>query len=130
MLTLPDRIWAKVDMNPHHCWEWQNATSHNGYGVTGYQGKQWKVHRLVYFAETGELPEVVRHTCDNPLCVRPNHLRGGTTADNVADRVAKDRSKNQHTDKEACVHGHTDWYVYETHRECRGCRLERNTRRH
>jgi hypothetical protein len=34
---------------------------------------------------------VVMHTCDNPRCVNPKHLRLGTQALNTADRDAKDR---------------------------------------
>ena len=31
------------------------------------------------------------HTCDNPECNNPNHLRQGTVQDNIADREAKGR---------------------------------------
>lgn len=42
-------------------------------------------HRAVYYQHTGELPEVVRHLCDNPRCVNPEHLEGGTQVDNMRD---------------------------------------------
>lgn len=31
------------------------------------------------------------HTCDNPICVNPNHLVEGTKSQNSQDMVAKDR---------------------------------------
>jgi len=42
-------------------------------------------HRAVYYQHTGELPEVVRHICDNPRCINPEHLEGGTQVDNMRD---------------------------------------------
>jgi hypothetical protein len=44
-----------------------------------------------HFIKTGETPEVVRHTCDNPACVNPNHLLGGTQQQNIDDRQRRDR---------------------------------------
>ena len=35
---------------------------------------------------------VVRHTCDNKLCINPDHLVLGTHNDNVQDRVNRNRS--------------------------------------
>ncbi|ACP44084.1 hypothetical protein VPP93_gp13 [Vibrio phage VP93] len=35
---------------------------------------------------------VVRHTCDNPRCINPDHLIGGTIADNNRDRAERGRS--------------------------------------
>ena len=42
-------------------------------------------HRRIYFELTGQLPEVVRHKCDNPRCINPDHLEGGTQQDNMND---------------------------------------------
>jgi hypothetical protein len=52
------------------------------------------LHRIVYRVFKGDiLPgNVIRHTCDNPKCINPDHLLQGTHADNVADRVARGRS--------------------------------------
>lgn len=47
---------------------------------------------MVFLDTHGYLPEVVMHTCDNPRCINPAHLKAGTTQDNVNDRVAKGRS--------------------------------------
>lgn len=48
-------------------------------------------HRRVHYEATGELPEVVRHTCDNPRCINPEHLIGGTQVDNMQDCVKRGR---------------------------------------
>lgn len=49
------------------------------------------LHRKVYYEATGELPEVVRHTCDNPRCVNLDHLIGGTQVDNMLDMLQRGR---------------------------------------
>lgn len=57
-------------------------------------GKQYRAHRYIYQKLIGEIPEgqVVRHTCDNPRCINPEHLIIGTHAQNVKDRVERGRS--------------------------------------
>ena len=49
--------------------------------------------RFIYSEMFGEIPEglVVRHKCDNPLCINPEHLELGTHQDNANDRVKRDR---------------------------------------
>lgn len=48
-------------------------------------------HRRVYYEATGELPEVVRHKCDNARCINIDHLEGGTQKDNMQDCARRGR---------------------------------------
>lgn len=71
-----------------------------GYGI-GYatawvkvdgQKKPTTLHRKVFLETYGYLPEVVRHTCDNPRCINPVHLQAGTQLDNVRDMHERGRA--------------------------------------
>lgn len=79
----------------NECW---NCISHKKYGkrypsVT-INGKSWLVHRYYYHLYNGEIPKgmIVRHSCDNPICINPKHLSLGSHQDNVMDRVERLRS--------------------------------------
>lgn len=55
-----------------------------------------RLHREVYCQRHGLRlddieGQVVRHTCDNPRCINPDHLIIGTHADNVRDKVERNR---------------------------------------
>lgn len=52
------------------------------------------VHRHVYQECFGEIPEgmVVRHKCNNTICVNPEHLELGTHIDNMRDRAISGRT--------------------------------------
>lgn len=63
-----------------------------GYASKRLNGKPTGMHRVVFFEQNGYMPEVVRHTCDNPRCINPAHLIAGTHADNSRDMVERGRS--------------------------------------
>ena len=79
------------------CWKWTASRARGGYGqffTSAKDGREWhRAHRFSYIAYRGDIPKgmVVMHSCDNPRCVNPKHLRLGTQADNIKDREQKGR---------------------------------------
>lgn len=82
----------KVTVGPG-CWVWQGTCDDDGYGMFWLDGRMHRAHRVSFSLFVRELDagEIVRHTCDNPPCVRPAHLIPGTHADNVADCIRRNR---------------------------------------
>lgn len=89
-LTLEQRFWTKV-VKGDFCWNWTAATFAKGYGA--FQGKI--APRVAWELTHGPIPAGlwVLHHCDNPRCVRPDHLFLGDHAANTQDMVSKQRGK-------------------------------------
>jgi len=76
----------------HSC----NALGYHYYKRVG--GKRTYLHRHIYEECFGFIPEgmVVRHTCDNPHCINPEHLLIGTPKENAEDMVRRNRTVVRH----------------------------------
>lgn len=89
---LGERFWANVNVGTEdECWTWTGQSGAGGYGVMKMNGKAVKAHRVSYLLSHDELPHDldVLHSCDNPSCVNPKHLRLGTHTDNMRDRAQR-----------------------------------------
>lgn len=97
---LAERFWARVKKRKSGCWEWTGGTT-GGYGMIGVRKSEHPdqtkdrpqlAHRVAWFLYTGKWPtEKILHTCDNPPCVRQEHLYEGTQSQNMQDCVARGR---------------------------------------
>lgn len=126
--SLHQRLVEKVHFHPWGgCWEWTGGADIHGYGRIWSGGKTHLTHRVAFYLQHGYLPEVVAHACDNPKCVNPAHLWGGSQADNLRDMFAKGRDRNGLEDRTHCAQGHPYEggnlrITAQGHRECRVCR--------
>jgi len=87
---LNDRFWTKVNRDaPNDCWEWTANKNNHGYGMFSLGAVVGKklAHRLSFEDAKGPIPigGLILHSCDNPACVNPDHLRVGTHKDNTQD---------------------------------------------
>lgn len=93
---LADRFWEKVDRSGD-CWTWTAYRNPAGYGEINLGGRLGAVlaHRVAYELTFDVAPGDlhVLHRCDNPACVRPDHLFLGTHIDNMRDMTAKGRGR-------------------------------------
>lgn len=87
-----DRFWVKVDTSGE-CWEWTSTIQSSGYGMFRVRAKYLYAHRIAWVMNNGVIPDglLVCHRCDNPKCVRVDHLFLGTVRDNTLDAYKKGR---------------------------------------
>lgn len=88
------------------CLEWTRCFNSDGYPRMGWKGKgNGKVHRILMQLLGHDVNDkVVRHRCDNPKCLNPDHLTLGTPLENVKDMDDRDRRYKLMTEEQvSCV---------------------------
>lgn len=87
------KLWSRVQKGDG-CWNWTGAKLPLGYGYFYWKSLRFYVHRATWeIFNKSNIPDgmIVCHKCDNPGCVRPEHLFLGTDKTNSDDKVAKGR---------------------------------------
>jgi hypothetical protein len=85
------------------CW---NCISHkldkDGYPKVVRGNRHWQMNRYIYTLAKGDIPKgmYILHSCDNPNCINPDHLRAGTHQENMIEMVLRGRKKTKLTDDE------------------------------
>lgn len=93
-LSLMDRLMARC-IKSTGCWDWTGSVDAKGYGRLNVGNRPMQAHRTSWEAFRGPIPggQHVLHRCDNPKCIRPEHLFLGDQASNMADKMAKKRHR-------------------------------------
>lgn len=91
-VSILDKLIERYKSNGN-CWEWEAGKDKNGYGRIWYNNKNQTAHTVAYSVFVGEIPNGlhVRHSCDNPSCINPDHLILGTHAENMKDKTTRRR---------------------------------------
>jgi hypothetical protein len=109
-----DSFWSKIDRSGS-CWLWLKGTDRAGYG----KFQVWnpdrppdqfhvRAHRFALALTLGRpLNGLVLHSCDEPRCCNPAHLREGTQAENIADMDSRGRRGTIANEKRARGERHT-----------------------
>lgn len=75
------------------CHEYNGCLTNFGHGQFWWEGRHWNAHRYAWTRHKGPIPQgmQVLHSCDNPACIRIEHLFLGTQDDNMKDAQDKGR---------------------------------------
>lgn len=94
-LTLEERLRHRGwNITEDGCWNWKGTIhKRSGYGVLQFQYRSREVHVLAYGLWVSPVTPgaIIRHSCDNRICMNPEHLLSGTHADNMNDKMQRGR---------------------------------------
>lgn len=95
---MPASKEIRWEYNDNGCWVCtSHMLNHSGYPLKMVNKKTELIHRLYYIKYYGAIPKekpCVLHSCDNPSCINPRHLRAGTQKDNIRDMFDRHRENN------------------------------------
>lgn len=92
------RFLSSIPIRPDEgCWPWMAEVNKDGYGRFSIKGKRRFAHRIAFSLAYGPMVSgrLVLHRCDNPRCVRADHLFLGSDKDNSDDMANKGRHRLQ-----------------------------------
>lgn len=134
LTVIPEPFLVRIAVTDNDCWVWQSSLTRKGYASFKYRGRTHVVHRYVYEALVGPIPDglTLDHLadrCTSKACCNPAHLEPVTSRENSlrSDHTLAGRQARQTT----CGKGHefTDANTYRApgnprRRGCRQCRAE------
>ena len=93
--TIEEQFSDKFIVTPG-CWLWVGLRDKDGYGLIRKKHRGLRAHRISYELFVAPIPAglIVRHKCDTPRCVNPEHLEVGTAWDNAQDKVLRNRDSS------------------------------------
>lgn len=95
---LRETFKSKYSIDPvTGCWIWIACKDKDGYGLVQDGRKVRRAHRVSYemFVSEDLEGKILLHSCDNPSCVNPSHLKAGSHSDNQRDASLKCRHASQ-----------------------------------
>jgi hypothetical protein len=90
-----------VKSDESSCWTWVGPKFDTGYGMfcmSGRERKTFAAHRvswMIHFKMDIPAGMFICHTCDNRICVNPEHLYLGTPTQNNTDTVKRGRANRK-----------------------------------
>jgi hypothetical protein len=89
--------WVVSDGGCHVCTS-HKSTDSNKYPRAYIDGRHYRLSRYIYskyYLNGADIAQgfLVRHKCDNPSCINPDHLEIGTPADNISDKIKRGRAR-------------------------------------
>jgi hypothetical protein len=88
-----EAILAKCKRNERTgCLIYEGRTDEDGYARIKFDGRDWRCHKFIWTEATGDHISQTLHKCDNRRCCELGHLYAGNNTQNIADKVARDRS--------------------------------------
>jgi hypothetical protein len=93
------RFWSSVQKTgDSDDWLWTKRRNKSNYGVVAWEHEMRLAHRVSWEITYGHIPPGmgVLHHCDNPPCVRPDHLHLGDHAQNMREMYARGRKTHFH----------------------------------